>query len=106
MHNPNTRCRDAAIAALTLTLAAVGLPSTAASQTAAPRTPWGAPDLNGIWSHGTATPLERPEEQGDRELLTEGPRSPRSTPRNGRPRASGRAGSSGGNAACRTGAPR
>ena len=71
MDNLNSRPRAAAIAALALTLATVGLPATASSQTAAPRTPWGAPDLNGIWSHGTATPLERPEEQVDRELLTE-----------------------------------
>jgi hypothetical protein len=35
------------------------------------RTPWGAPDLRGIWNHGTATPLERPERHAGRELLTE-----------------------------------
>ena len=35
----------------------------AAAQTAAepPRTPWGVPDLNGVWKFGIATPLERPE---------------------------------------------
>ncbi len=35
----------------------------AAAQTAAdtPRTPWGAPDLNGTWQFAVATPLERPE---------------------------------------------
>ena len=27
----------------------------------APRTPHGHPDLQGIWSNNTATPLERPE---------------------------------------------
>ena len=27
-----------------------------------PRTPWGAPDLNGVWKFSIATPLERPEE--------------------------------------------
>ncbi len=55
----------AAAAALALVAAA------AAGQTSPPRTPWGAPDLNGVWSHGTATPLERPERHGGRELLTE-----------------------------------
>ena len=35
------------------------------------KTPWGDPDLQGVWTHGTLTPLERPEEYGDRELLTE-----------------------------------
>ena len=47
------------------------VPAAAGGQTAPPRTPWGAPDLNGVWSHGTATPLERPERHGDRERLTE-----------------------------------
>lgn len=55
----------AAVAVLTM------VPAAAAAQTAAPRTPWGAPDLNGVWSHGTATPLERPERHGGRERLTE-----------------------------------
>ena len=35
----------------------------AAAQTSAepPRTPWGVPDLNGVWTHGVGTPFERPE---------------------------------------------
>lgn len=53
-------------------------PSAAAAQSGAdgtgagvvPLTPWGDPDLQGIWTHGTFTPLERPEEYGERELLT------------------------------------
>ena len=35
-----------------------------------PRTPWGRPDLGGVWINGTLTPLERPEEFGDREFHT------------------------------------
>ncbi len=35
------------------------------------RTPWGDPDLQGIWSNPYVTPLERPEEYGTREFLTE-----------------------------------
>jgi len=35
------------------------------------RTPWGDPDLQGIWTHGTITPLERPAEYAGRELLTD-----------------------------------
>ena len=34
------------------------------------RTPWGAPDLQGIWDFRTITPLERPEELGDKVFLT------------------------------------
>ena len=36
-----------------------------------PRTAWGAPDLGGVWDYRTITPLERPEEYGDRAFLTE-----------------------------------
>ena len=35
-----------------------------------PRTPWGDPDLRGIWDYWTFTPLERPAEFADRDLLT------------------------------------
>ncbi len=38
---------------------------------AAPRTPWGDPDLEGIWSSKTTTPLERPDAYEGREFLTE-----------------------------------
>lgn len=34
-------------------------------------TPWGDPDLQGIWSNPYVTPLERPEAYGTREFLTE-----------------------------------
>ena len=37
----------------------------------APRTPWGDPDLQGIWNNGTITPLERPRDLADREFLTD-----------------------------------
>jgi hypothetical protein len=36
-----------------------------------PRTPWGHPDLQGIWNNGTTTPLERPADLADREFLSE-----------------------------------
>ena len=36
-----------------------------------PLTPWGAPDLQGIWDYKTATPLERPPEFEGREFLTD-----------------------------------
>ena len=59
-------------------LAIGGHVQTAAAQTAgadaepaAPRTPWGDPDLQGVWNHGTITPLERPAEFAGRERLTD-----------------------------------
>ena len=36
-----------------------------------PPTPWGDPDLQGLWNYGTNTPLERPPEYAGREWLTE-----------------------------------
>src|ERR1700741_848705 len=38
---------------------------------AAARTPWGAPDVQGIWQDEQFTPFERPKEFGAREFLTE-----------------------------------
>jgi hypothetical protein len=38
---------------------------------AMPRTPWGAPDLQGTWDYRTITPLERPRELNGREFYTE-----------------------------------
>jgi hypothetical protein len=43
--------------------------STAASYTA-PHTPWGHPDLQGVWNAATLTPLERPDNVGGRLSLT------------------------------------
>src|ERR1700678_3947549 len=38
-----------------------------------PKTPWGEPDLQGIWplNHLIATPFQRPEKYGDRRLMTD-----------------------------------
>ena len=36
-----------------------------------PRTPWGAPDLQGIWDYATLTPLQRPSAFAGREFLTD-----------------------------------
>ena len=34
------------------------------------RTPWGDPDLQGIWNFATSTPLERPAELGEKAVLS------------------------------------
>jgi hypothetical protein len=54
--------------AVVLTAAGAGAQAPAAGGVA--RTPWGAPDLQGIWDYWTFTPLERPKEV-DAERLTE-----------------------------------
>ncbi len=48
------------------------MPVLAAAQPAGEtaRTPWGHPDLQGIWDYRTLTPLERPEDLGDKAFLT------------------------------------
>ena len=38
--------------------------------TSVPRTPWGAPDLQGVWDFRSLTPLERPRELSEREVFT------------------------------------
>ena len=35
-----------------------------------PKTPWGAPDLQGVWDFRSITPMQRPEELGDKAFLT------------------------------------
>ena len=45
--------------------------ATFSTQTATqPRTPWGDPDLQGVWSYATLTPLQRPPELDGREFFT------------------------------------
>jgi len=44
--------------------------STSASRAGAWRTPWGEPDLQGIWSGSTLTPLERPARFAGKPVLT------------------------------------
>ena len=47
-------------------------PPAAGDEWSSPGTPWGDPDLQGIWSPGyTLTPLERPDEFEGREFLTD-----------------------------------
>ena len=48
-------------------------PAPAAAQVDAPPslTPWGVPDLRGIWSFATLTPMQRPADLAGRALLTE-----------------------------------
>jgi hypothetical protein len=60
------------------------------------RTPWGDPDLQGIWTDETSTPLERPGKYATQEFFTEAQRAEldkarvalpaRTSARNGGPR--------------------
>jgi hypothetical protein len=59
-------CRLTCAGLLALTMSA---PSTAATYTA-PRLADGTPDLQGVWTNATATPMERPAEFGNRRSFT------------------------------------
>ena len=48
----------------------VGQTQTAGANSGA-RTPWGAPDLRGMWTNTTTTPMERPADLEGKEFLTE-----------------------------------
>ncbi len=47
------------------------LAAASAAGQSAPRTPWGDPDLQGVWSSSGATPMERPDEYQGRATLTD-----------------------------------
>ena len=58
---------------LTLALGVLAGPAAVAAQEenwTAPRTAWGAPDLQGVWDFRTLTPFERPVELGDKAVMT------------------------------------
>ena len=42
-----------------------------AAKAFAGKTPWGDPDLQGVWDYKTITPLERPAAMGDRQFLND-----------------------------------
>ena len=46
-------------------------PSNSSTAQSAPKTPWGAPDLQGTWSNTTVVPFERAKEFGNREFMTD-----------------------------------
>ena len=59
--------RFLAVTALTL---AIPVLTATLTMGQAPKTPWGDPDLQGIWHSSGATPMERPDEFQGRETLT------------------------------------
>jgi len=75
--------RWTAVVPVAVTVALLALPATAAAQAGQPakapakkswtppRTPWGEPDLQGVYSNRTITPFERPAEFAGKETLTD-----------------------------------
>ncbi len=54
-----------------VTLLGTPLAVLAQSDEEQPRTGWGVPDLSGVYSEYTTAPLQRPDEYGEREFLTD-----------------------------------
>jgi len=61
-----------AVAVSALISASIGATS---EETAAPKTPWGEPDLQGLWTDETDTPLQRSPRFGNQEFFTEAERA-------------------------------
>ena len=49
-------------------------PTAALKTGSAPTTPWGEPDLQGIWSRDSDVPLQRPTKYGNQEFFTDAER--------------------------------
>jgi hypothetical protein len=60
-------------AAVIAVVLAIPMPASAQTQGAAgaPRTPWGQPDLQGVWDFRTITPMQRPDNLAGKDFLTE-----------------------------------
>lgn len=54
-----------------MALVASMLAATSVAAQSAPRTPWGDPDLQGIWTSSGATPMERPDRYEGRDTLSD-----------------------------------
>jgi hypothetical protein len=60
-----------AFAVAAMTSATLVAQSRAVETRTSPKTPWGDPDLQGVWSIATITPFERPATLGTKQVLTE-----------------------------------
>jgi hypothetical protein len=65
------KVRLALFAGLVAVSAAVSLGAQTKPKAYAAKTPWGDPDLAGVWDYKTITPLERPAAMGDRQFLND-----------------------------------
>ena len=67
-HRPFARLSGIAVL---IALVALVPAAAAAQDVEIPRTPWGAPDLQGVWDRRTNTPFQRPRELGNKAVYTE-----------------------------------
>src|SRR5690606_3385139 len=64
-------CTVACLGSTALEAQSLAKASATGSSYEVPRTPWGDPDLQGVWDYRTITPLERRPELGDRAYYTD-----------------------------------
>ena len=65
----------AAAGALFVSISATSAPAPGQAPTQAPKTPWGEPDLQGIWTDETDTPLQRSPKFANQEFFTDAERA-------------------------------
>ena len=65
------KARVGMLVVLAAVLAVVSLDAQSKAKPYVAKTPWGDPDLQGVWDYKTITPLERPAAMGDRQFLNE-----------------------------------
>ena len=68
---PGARILSTCLILGTIAIATAAAQPAKSSSVRTPRTPWGDPDLQGMWTNATATPFERPKELEGTQLLTE-----------------------------------
>ena len=61
----------AAVSAAAAQTAKIAAKSSPAKKAAVPHTPWGDPDLQGVWNDATSTPLQRPNGVGSKDVLSD-----------------------------------
>ena len=61
--------------AAAISVISVSITGTSAQNAAPPKTPWGDPDLQGLWTDETDTPLQRSPRFGNQEFFTEAERA-------------------------------
>ena len=63
--------RHRVLASMIVVVAVMALSAVPVAAQTVPRTAWGEPDLRGVWDFRTITPMQRPEDLGEKEFLTE-----------------------------------
>src|SRR5881628_196480 len=75
IHEKKRRRRLLASAAITIAILLPAIRLITGKTAPGLKTPWGEPDLQGIWTRDVDIPLQRPTKYGDREFLTEAERA-------------------------------